>query len=192
MRRAYSILELKEFDDESREFSGLATTPTVDRMGDVVESKGAEFKLPIPFLSHHSPEAPIGLVTSAKVTKDGIQVKGHVLRLGDDEPASLRERVNVAWAEIKHGLVRGLSIGFQPLESEPIKDSYGVRFTKWSWLELSAVTIPANAEASILTIRSIDRANAASFGTKRQPVQLIPGVSGKKTAKRGGIPIIPR
>lgn len=192
MRRAYSLLTLKEFNDEQRTFSGLATTTSVDRMGDVVESRGAEFQLPIPLLSHHMPDKPIGHVTSAKVMNGEIRVEGKVLRL--DGPPSLKERLDVAWAEIKSGLVRGLSIGFQPLEAEPIKDSYGLRFTKWLWLELSAVTIPANGEATIQTIKSIAQEYAATSGKKRiQPVRLIsPGVTGETKAAFCGIPLVRR
>src|SRR5699024_2113185 len=71
------------------------------------------------------------------------------------EPGALRDRLEEAWQSVKAGLVRGLSIGFKPLETEPIKDTMGLRFKAWEWLELSAVTIPANSEASIQTIKSI-------------------------------------
>jgi hypothetical protein len=194
MRRAYSLMTLKEFDDEKRTFSGIATTTSVDRMGDIVESKGAEFQLPIPLLSHHNPQKPIGHVTAAKVLKDEIQISGHVLRL-DDAPPALKERLDVAWAEIKSGLVRGLSIGFQPLESARIEGSWGYRFTKWLWLELSAVTIPANGDSMVTSIKSIEQRYAATFGQRRgAPVRLItpPGVSGSKPAAKGGIPLITR
>ena len=62
-----------------------------------------------------------------------------------DEPGPLQTRLDTAWQEIKAGLVRGLSIGFRPQEYTLLDDgSYGMRFVKWLWLELSAVTIPAN------------------------------------------------
>lgn len=194
MRRAYSLMTLKEFDDEKRTFRGIATTTSVDRMGDIVESKGAEFQLPIPLLSHHNAQKPIGHVTSAKVLKDEIQIEGHVLRL-DDAPPSLKERLDVAWTEIKTGLVRGLSIGFQPLEMARIEGTYGYRYLKWLWLELSAVTIPANGDSMMTSIKSIEQRYAATYGTQRaRPVRLItsPGVSGSKPAAKGGIPLITR
>lgn len=194
MRRAYSLMTLKEFDDEKRTFRGIATTTSVDRMGDIVESKGAEFQLPIPLLSHHMATKPIGHVTGAKVLNGEIQVEGHVLRL-DDAPPSLRERLDVAWAEIKSGLVRGLSIGFQPLEAARIEGTYGYRYLKWLWLELSAVTIPANGESMMTSIKSIEQRYAATYGQMHSgPVRLItpPGVSGKKAAAHRGITLIQR
>lgn len=194
MRRAYSLMTLKDFNDETRTFRGIATTTSVDRMGDIVESKGAEFQLPIPLLSHHMATSPIGHVTAAKALNDGIEVEGRVLRL-DDAPAPLKERLDVAWAEIKSGLVRGLSIGFQPLESARIEGTWGYRFTKWLWLELSAVTIPANGDAMITTIKSVQDRYAATYGqTRGGPIRLItpPGVSGNTKSATRGVPLIQR
>jgi hypothetical protein len=75
LNRAYSLLEVKSVDEESRTITGIATTPAPDRDGDIVESKGAEFKLPIPLLWQHNSSQPIGHVTSAKVTSSGIEIK---------------------------------------------------------------------------------------------------------------------
>jgi hypothetical protein len=48
--RAYGSLTVKSVDEEQRTLTAIATTPTTDRMGDVVEPQGAEFDLPLPFL----------------------------------------------------------------------------------------------------------------------------------------------
>jgi phage head maturation protease len=74
-----------------------------------------------------------------------------------DEPGLLKDRLDLAWQSIRSKLVRGLSIGFAPIEYSHIEETGGYRFIKWAWLELSAVTIPANTEASIATIKSCDR-----------------------------------
>src|SRR5690606_30855986 len=77
-------------------------------------------------------------------------------------------------------LVRGLSIGFKSLEHTHIDGTYGMRFIKWLWLELSAVTIPANAEASIQTVKSIDaRDRAVSGDGRRAVVHLSAGDTGR-------------
>lgn len=180
--RAYSVLEVKSLDDDSRTFEGIATTPTTDRMGDIVEPKGAVFTLPVPLLWMHNSKAPIGHVTDARVTDAGIRIKAQLVRV--DEPASLKDELDRAWAMIKSKLVRGLSIGFKPIESTDIKGSdWAQRFTKWDWLELSAVTIAANSEASVLSIKSIDdlqlhAASGETAETKALPL-TTPGVSGK-------------
>ena len=190
MKRAYSVLEIKSVDEESRTLTGIATTPTTDRMDDIVEPKGAQFKLPIPFLWQHRHSEPIGHVTEAKVTDKGIEVTVQLAKI--DEVGTLKDRLDEAWQSIKAKLVRGLSIGFSPIESANIDGSWGQRFLKWEWLELSAVTIPANADASIQTIKSIDTAQRAASGQQRRgAVRLIPpGDSGTNRAdKRKSVPL---
>lgn len=194
IKRAYSLFEIKSADEDKRELTGIATTPSVDSYGDIVEPKGAEFSLPIPFLWQHNSSEPIGHVTKAKVTGDGIDVTVQLART--DEPGLLKDMLDKAWQSIKLKLVRGLSIGFSPIEYSRIEDTYSYRYIKWAWRELSAVTIPANSEASIISVKSIDiQQRAASGQLPKGAVRLIslPGVSGKPTvAKRGGIQLIPR
>lgn len=188
--RAYSVFTVKEADDESRIISGIATTPTPDRMGDIVEPKGAVFKLPLPLLWQHDSRKPVGHVIDAKVGDDGITVRAQLAKI--DEPGPLKERIDEAWQSMKSGLVRGFSIGFQALESARIKDTWSEHFLKWDWLELSLVTIPANSEASILAIKSADQLQRAASGSRtvRAPVYLKqhrPGDSGIQAPRRPGV-----
>lgn len=149
IERAYSVLEIKEFDDEKRRITGIATTPKTDRAGDIVMPEGAEYTLPIPLLWQHDSRQPIGHVIEAKVSKKGIEIVAEIAQ-------GVHEDIDRAWKYIKAGLVRGLSIGFRGLEMEQIPNSWGVIFERWAWLELSAVTIPANEEATIQTIKQFD------------------------------------
>ena len=68
MDRAYSLLEIKEVDEDLRRITGIATTPKTDRAGDIVMPEGAEYKLPIPLLYQHDSRQPIGHVIEAKVS----------------------------------------------------------------------------------------------------------------------------
>lgn len=157
MKIAYSTLVIKAMEEDGKRiFRGIATTPTPDRAGDIVEPKGAEFQLPIPFLWMHNSRDPVGWVTACNITDKGIEIVGEIANL--PEPASLKERLDTAWAMLKGQLVRGLSIGFKPLEEARIGDTYSYRYLKWLWLELSAVVIAANGDCSITTIKSIDTA----------------------------------
>lgn len=163
MKRAYSLLDIKSFDDSTRTITGIASTPTADRMGDVVDPKGAQFKLPLPLLYQHDSNCPIGQVIDAKVTKNGIEITAQIAK-------GVTQQIEDAWALIKSGLVRGLSIGFRSLDSEAIPNSWGVIFKAWEWLELSCVTIAANAEASIQTVKSIDSRQLAASGKSADSV----------------------
>lgn len=175
MDRAYSLLEIKAIDEDKRIITGIATTPTVDRVGDIVEPKGVEFKLPLPLLWQHDADQPIGWVKSAKVTKAGIEIRAELAKV--EERGPLRARLDDAWQSIKTGLVRGLSIGFKGTEISRMDDG-GIRFIKWLWLELSAVTIPANADASIMTIRNLDALQRAATGRELKASKVAPGGSG--------------
>lgn len=165
MNRAYSILRVKATDDERRIITGTASTPTPDRMGDIVEPLGIKFKNPMPLLHQHNAEQPVGTVKFDKPTKEGVDFTAQLPKIAD--PGPLKDRVDTAWGEITAGLVRGVSIGFRPVEYSFMDDG-GIRFVETEVLELSLVTIPANMDATIATIKSIDRPKPAASGDKRR------------------------
>ena len=148
-------LEIKSAELGKRHFRGLATSLNADHAGDIVEPRGAEFSLPLPLLRLHRQGEPIGEVYQATATDDGIEVEAR-----GPEKTKLAY-VEEAWEQIRARLVKGLSVGFQPLEYEPIRDKKGnptggLHFKRWRWLELSAVTIPMNPDAA-LSLRSLAR-----------------------------------
>lgn len=53
MNRAYSLIQVKEVSDKRRVFTGMATTPETDRMGDTVNPLGATFRNPVTLLHQH-------------------------------------------------------------------------------------------------------------------------------------------
>jgi HK97 family phage major capsid protein/HK97 family phage prohead protease len=176
VNRAYSILHVKSIDEDKRIISGIATTPEPDRMGDVIEPLGVSFKNPLPLLLHHDTKQPVGFTTLKKPTKDGVEFTATLPTIAD--AGKLRDRVDEAWQSIKAGLISGVSIGFRSIEEAFNKDTGGFRFLKSEVVELSLVTIPANASASIHTIKSLDTADQAASG------RHLPGVSGTSTVVR--------
>lgn len=192
--RAYSTFQVKSLDDAKREIEGVATTPTPDKMQDIVEPKGAQFDLPLPFLWQHRHDQPIGHVVKAKVTRGGIDVKVKLVKT--ETPGALKDRLDEAWESIKLQLVRGLSIGFSALEYSFIEGTGGIHFMKWAWNELSAVTIPANTEATITAIKSIDSRLLAASGRAFEPrfVRLLQPSApvGVIKAARGPVQLITR
>ncbi|MPZ38493.1 MAG: hypothetical protein GEU95_10555 [Rhizobiales bacterium] len=152
-QRAHAILTVKRVDSDQRVIEGIASSPTPDRLGDVVESLGARFKLPLPLLLHHRHDEPVGNVVFAQSTKDGIPFRAVIARVA--EAGKLKDRVDEAWQSVKAGLIRGVSIGFRALESAPLPGG-GIRFKTWEWYELSLVVVPAHASATIQTIKEID------------------------------------
>lgn len=196
MDRAYSILNVKAVDEAKRVIRGIATTPETDRQGDIVVPEGVKFKNPLPLLWQHDSTKPVGTVKFEKPTKAGIEFEATLPFI--EEAGVLKERVDEAWQSVKAKLVTAVSIGFRVLDGEyEIMKTGGLRFMKTEVMELSLVTIPANASATITSIKSIDtKQRAASGHTPRGAVRLVPtpGVSGKTTpvASRGSVQLLPR
>lgn len=156
--RAYSLLNVKSYDDDKRVIRGVATSPTPDRMSDVVEPLGVKFSNPLPLLHQHNTECPVGHVVFDKPTKNGITFTATLPKI--DEPGPLKDRVDLAWSEVKHQLVRCVSIGFRPIEYSHIENG-GIRFVESEVYELSLVTIPAQADAVITSFKSLDAQSLA-------------------------------
>lgn len=172
-------------ETDKRIIEGIATTPTPDRYGDIILAEGAEFSLPLPALWQHSSSEPVGRVVNAVVAKEGIKA-----RIELEKPdAELREKtpswaeaLDKYWQQVKRGLVRGLSIGFRPkphgYKIDP--EDYSFIFEAWEWLELSLVTIPANSECTVQTIR----AYTVKQAEQEVRAQATPAGSAANTVRR--------
>lgn len=199
LHRAYSLLNVKGGVTEAADqwcIEGIASTPTPDRMGDVVEPLGARFKTPMPLLWQHNAQKPVGRVEFARPTKTGIPYSAALPKV--TEAGALKDRIDEAVQSIKYRLVAAVSIGFSPLEGGfEVMKAGGLRFLEWEWLELSLVTIPANADASITSIKAADFSARAALGLTRKGIPLalsLPGASGATTtaARRGAVQLIPK
>lgn len=193
MKRAYSRLEISKMWDEDEDkdvdIEGMATTPTPDRMSDIVDPMGAKFASELPLLWQHDHSQPVGRVSFGKPTKSGIPFKARIPRV--KEAGRLKERIDEALQSLKYKLVGAVSIGFNVNKDglEWIDDTGGLKYTDYELLELSLVTIPANAEATISNIKSLDRQARAASGKQAKSIALI---SSRKDTTRKGIPLIPR
>lgn len=187
VERAYSILTVKQVREDFRVIEGIASTPTTDRVGDVVEPMGAKFAVPMPLLLHHDHERVVGRVEFAKPTKNGIPFRASFEAPQADDPQPMKDRLEEAWRSVKRGLIRAVSIGFKDIEHS-VMENGGWRFLQWEWLELSLVTVPANAEATITQIKSIDRElRGASAIGKRTDRSSPAGVSASQQSRKSGI-----
>lgn len=176
MNRAYAILTVKAVSEDRRVIKGIATTPSPDRVGDVVEPLGVTFKNPMPLLWQHKHDKPVGQVRFSKPTKDGIEFEAELPVI--DTPGALKDRVDEAWQSVTLGLVTGVSIGFRPTEYSLLDDG-GLRFLKSEVYELSLVTIPANAEATLQLVKSLDEEHRAALGKPVPSPKTAPSAEGK-------------
>lgn len=152
MDRAYSVLDIKSVDEEQRIIQGWATTPKVDRMGDIVEPLGITAAPTIPLLLYHDSQLPVGTVTLGQPTKKGVPFTARIPKV--DEPGTLQDRVNEAWQMVKYRLIAATSIGFRILDNAVERIETGYKFLKTEVMELSLVVIPAQDEAVITSFKS--------------------------------------
>ncbi|OXC78538.1 HK97 family phage prohead protease [Caballeronia sordidicola] len=151
---------------DERKIKGIASTPSADREGDVVLPTGAKFKVPFPLLSAHDHSKPIGTVTRATATPNGIEIEAQLA------PQGVAGFIDDAWALIKSGLMTGLSIGFRPL-IDPVLTAAGRIFSSYEVFELSVCTVPMNAGANITYAKSHIQGNSMPTINK----QLLAAVS---------------
>lgn len=189
LKRAFSVLHVKDINEELREIEGIATTPTPDRMQDVVEPMGATFAKEIPLHLYHNDRMPVGHVRFGRPTKKGIPFKATIPLV--KETGTVRDRVDEAWHSIKYRLLAAVSIGFRVMwelgeDAIEIMETGGYIFKKTEILELSLVSIPAQPEAVITGVKSFDDTLRGALAQKqgRRPVSLstTAGASARSTS----------
>ncbi|MES2625900.1 MAG: HK97 family phage prohead protease [Pseudomonadota bacterium] len=174
VNRAYAAFEVKALDSGRRTFSGWATTPSIDRMGDTINPLGITFKNPLSLLHGHRHDLPIGTVQFKTPTKKGIEFDAEIPVVGD-EYGSLGDRVDTAWGELTFGLVRAVSIGFRAIKYA--FTDVGVDYQEIEIYELSTVAIPALPDAVITSVKSMNQLSREMVKVLREAdtrgVQLI-------------------
>lgn len=187
MNRAYSFLEIKAVDDESRVIKGVATSPAVDRVGDVIEPLGVKFQNPLVLLWQHDHAKPIGTVVFDKPTAKGVTFTATIAKV--EEPGTLKDRVDEAWQSVKAQIVRAVSIGFRSLESEQITGTWGVRYIQTEVFELSLVSVPANADCKISNVKSFDTGLPPASGQKTfRSVRIAKPAGASATTTQKSVP----
>lgn len=139
-----------EKPNKKGEFVFTASSERTDREGDVIKSSGwllDNFKDGGVLLwGHNQDKLPVGRVLWVK--QDNGNLIGKARFNGQTQLSKDVEKL------VKMGDLTGISVGFRALESE--KTPQGRMFTKQELLEVSVVNIPANPDAVIHTIKSLD------------------------------------
>lgn len=185
--RGYSAFQVKAVDEGARRFTGWATTPATDRVGDTINSLGATFQNPVVLLHQHRHDKPIGRVTLKTPTAKGIEFEAEIPSVA--EPGEFKTRVDAAWDEIRHGVVRAVSIGFRPVKYS-YKEDGGIEFQEIEIYELSTVSVPALPQAVITSIKSMEPISAdvvrmIAESERSGAVKLLP-----PTPRSGAVPLI--
>jgi len=135
----------------------VASSEAEDSHGDVIKQDGwklERFKRnPVFLAQHNSWSAPVGVTPFCEVVTDPAWLKEQ----GVKGPSALV--IGVEWdvadehaARLKgkydRGIMSAVSVGLIPLEYTPIKGTYGYTIEEAELLEVSAVTIGSNPEAT--------------------------------------------
>ncbi len=158
MNKSEFALDVKDVS-ESGTFEGYGSTfgGQPDSYGDIMVAgcfadtlvkHKREGSMPLMLWGHQSNELPIGAWDDMAEDGKGLWMKG---QLDLDDPVG--QRVHRA---LKRRAVRGLSIGYQTLSSEPDPKRAGVQFLKAVDLwEVSVVNFPANRRSLVTSVKNI-------------------------------------
>jgi len=156
-----------------REIGVIAATSNVARDGHVIEINGLNLneyrKVPIVLYQHDSSQ-PVGTATSLGVVGNALAARIQFA------PPGISVVADQACALCKAGILRGISIGFDPDWStaeplDPKKPRSGQRFRKSELLEISVVSIPSDTGATVVQ---------RSFGGRedfRRMIERLPPIS---------------
>lgn len=98
-------------------------------------------------LLHHDINKPVGRWDDFNETSLGLEVRGTLASNTRDGADAL--------GLVKSGALQGLSVGFIPLKQTRDKAGYSV-FTDVDLIEISLVSVPANPDARIISVRAFD------------------------------------
>lgn len=150
-QKVYFSSELKQADGEEGVFSGYASTfGNEDTVGDIVDYGAfAESlaKREPKVLWQHKMDKPVGKLLEAKEDAKGLFVRVKLAlgtTLGRD-----------AYEYMKAGIIDRLSIGFMVKEAAYDQNTNIRTIKKAELFEFSLVTIPANDEAAITSVKSV-------------------------------------
>lgn len=110
--------------------------------------KGGRNGTGIAMLAFHDPKMPVGVYTTLEERKKGLYVEGQL---------ALKTQLGAEMYELlKMGAIKGLSIGFNIIESVVDKTKKVRNITKANLWEISLVTFPAKRTALVTGVKDIE------------------------------------
>jgi HK97 family phage prohead protease len=154
------FLPLEKFDRDERMVYGYATTEARDSQGEIVTRAAIEAALPAYMEFANVREmhqlSAVGVVKSADLDGKGLRLQAKVV---DDD----------AWAKVKEGVYKGLSIGGRVTQRDAMNKALitGVELT-----EISLVDRPANPEALIDAFKAAGAEGLGKIGARNSAADL--------------------
>ena len=142
---------LGETDDGGVEIKGSASTNSLDRAGDIIETQawmkgGLEnFKNNPIILFNHNYDKPIGRAKDLQVTDSGLEISAKISKAAGDVTQL-----------IKDGVLGAFSVGFRCKDSEYMTETDGYKIKDAELFEVSVVSVPCNQGATFGLSKSFD------------------------------------
>jgi HK97 family phage prohead protease len=147
-------------DKDGSKLSFIASTDRADRYGDIIDQRGWELDSyranPVILLNHDHQSLPIGR-GDVRLTEAGLMIDVE-FDMADPRAAEIAGKA-------ERGFMNAVSVGFAPLKATPraqlpsehyaYSKSGGQFFEQAELLEVSIVTIPANADAVAIAAKNI-------------------------------------
>ncbi|CAN5576288.1 hypothetical protein BH10PSE14_BH10PSE14_06650 [soil metagenome] len=127
----------------------ILATSDIARDGHILVAAGVDlsnFRQNPVVLWQHSPDEPVGRCEDVAIVGDKIIGK---VRFA---PPGISQKADEIRGLTKAGVIRAVSVGFDPIEMEPLdpkKPRAGQRIGKWDLLELSFVSVPSDTGAIV-------------------------------------------
>ena len=142
--------EVKDFNDKERSLLATASRATKDRMGDIIEVEGWKLKNyrknPVVMPFHNYSVLPVGRSLEEFTKGDRLKFRPQFAPY---------DNATLMYSLYRDKYLKGFSVGFVDLKSEPIEDTESkgdfwgtpLRFLKMELLEVSVAPIPAHPDA---------------------------------------------
>lgn len=151
-------------NDETRTYTFRASSPAVDRQGEVIDQAGWDLTSyranPVILDSHkyNSIDDIIGRATRVEVMPDGLEVD---VQFSDTDKGRMADRL------VADGFLKTVSVGFRSMHRRPgQRAGEPVTHTRMELLEVSMVAIPANRDAVRLRGLEDDVTNETKAGRR--------------------------
>jgi HK97 family phage prohead protease len=176
-----------------REIGVCAGTSKLARDGHIIDMAGLDLtnyrKNPIVLFSHQ-PESPVGITPALGV------YGGDLMARIEFAPQGVSPLADQVCSLSKAGVLRGISIGFDPVEMEPLDPNRprgGMHITRAELLEISVCSVPADTGAGVIArAASFPQRDAVAFFRSLAPVPraAIERAAARVQRGSGSLPIL--
>lgn len=147
------------------------STAAIARDGHILLPQGGRFenykKNPVVLWNHNTDDFPVG--RSEELTVEAEEIVTRVRF----PPLAISQRADTCRGLAKSGFLNGVSVGFDPLDGEPLDPRNprgGQRFTDWDLIELSFCCVPVDTEA-LITARALGHGDLKCSVSRELPIE---------------------